>query len=282
MDILELFDETFDKDRTDVYELSIQVSLNGFSYAVKDTIRNTYVVLVSKPFSDVSNNPDSWGVKVNEIVAGYPFLTKRFKKICLAYTDSLFTLVPAAMFDADRAKLLFEQTQPLPEYSELHYTSVVNGSSYVVVFAMPYTLTAAWLKVQSATQFVNIPAALIHSASAVQGSSVLQADIIDERLVVVYHNDGQFLMANSFVVKGCEDVVYYILTLCKTLGVDAATAIVRLYGQSQLFDASYNLLMAYFPLLSPDARYHSTHFSYQLLRYRSKYFSLFNSLSVCE
>ena len=50
MDVLELIDETFDKDRTETYELSIQVSLNGFSFAVKDTIRNTFIVLISKPF----------------------------------------------------------------------------------------------------------------------------------------------------------------------------------------------------------------------------------------
>jgi len=48
---LELIDETFDKDRTEVYELSIQACLNGFSFAIKDTIRNTFIVLVYKPYS---------------------------------------------------------------------------------------------------------------------------------------------------------------------------------------------------------------------------------------
>ena len=47
MPFLELFDETLDINSTENYELSVQVSPDGFPFCLLDTIRNKYVLLRS-------------------------------------------------------------------------------------------------------------------------------------------------------------------------------------------------------------------------------------------
>jgi len=48
---ISLIDETLDKNLTANYNLSIQVSLDGFSFCIKDLIRNKYIVLKHIDFS---------------------------------------------------------------------------------------------------------------------------------------------------------------------------------------------------------------------------------------
>ncbi|HCY00898.1 MAG TPA: hypothetical protein DG754_12235, partial [Bacteroidales bacterium] len=57
MQKLEFFDETFDPDRTATYELSIQVSLGGFSLCIKDLTRNLFIGLASCAFNHPTVSP---------------------------------------------------------------------------------------------------------------------------------------------------------------------------------------------------------------------------------
>ncbi|BDX39330.1 hypothetical protein CYCD_26850 [Tenuifilaceae bacterium CYCD] len=279
MDELELIDETFDKDRTEVYELSIQVSLNGFSFAVMDTIRNTYIALISKSFSNSNINHDSWDAAVNEIGSSYPFILKKFKKVFFAYTLSPFTFVTRELFELDRIKSLFEVSQSVPDHFELHHTSVTNGSSYVLIFAVPYTLSSAWLKIQPKAKFVTASTSLLFNADLQKVKELLQVHFTEQYMSVVLHRDDKLVAANSFIFKNSDDAVYYILNFSKKLGVDTS-AFVRIYGQYS--DELTKVLSNYFPNASSDSHFNSIHFSYQLLRYRAKYFSLFNSTAICE
>ena len=47
MPFLELFDETLDINSTENYELSVQVSPEGLSFCILDSIRNKFVLIRS-------------------------------------------------------------------------------------------------------------------------------------------------------------------------------------------------------------------------------------------
>ena len=65
MPFLELFDETLDINSTENYELSVQVSPDGFAFCLLDTIRNKFVLIRSfEPEENKYFNAD----KVNEIL----------------------------------------------------------------------------------------------------------------------------------------------------------------------------------------------------------------------
>ncbi|MGE0076653.1 MAG: DUF3822 family protein [Bacteroidales bacterium] len=282
MDELDLIDETFDKDRTEVYELSIQVSLNGFSFAVKDTIRNTYIVLVSKQFSSTIIGHEKWASEVDKMVLDYPILTQKFKRVLFSYALSQYTIVPNDLFVVERIKDLFELTQPLPDQSELHHTSVTNGSSYVLIFSMPYSLSTAWLKIQSKTKFVAPVTPLFFNADILRVDKLMQIYFSEQQLSIVYHEDEKFVASNAYNYRTVEDAAYYILSFCKGLKLDFSQVNVHVLGYSINNDDISKLLQNYFAQVSSDIHYNSIHFSYQLLRHRVKYYTLFNATAICE
>ncbi len=67
---LKLIDESFDRDRTGSYDLSVTISINGFSFAVLDTLRNTFIVLVSTPKSEQQDFEELF----NQAMVDYPWL----------------------------------------------------------------------------------------------------------------------------------------------------------------------------------------------------------------
>jgi len=282
MDLLELIDETFDKDRTETYELSIQVSLNGFSFAVKDTIRNTYIALVSQPFSNTNLNHQDWSTVIPEMVSSYSFLSKKFKKVFFEYSGSGFTLVPTNFFEVNKQKELFQLTQSLPEYFELHHTTHTNGESFVQIFSMPYTLSTAWLKVQPKTKFISPLSSLLFYTGISKSDNLVQVDISSSKIIVLFHSKEKLIAFNSFDYKTENDIVYYTLGFCKSLNINFSSVNIHLTGKLGELQDLQTLLSNYFAHVSADANYNSIHFSYQLLRHRVKFFRLFNSTAICE
>lgn len=279
---LELIDETFDKDRTEVYELSIQACLNGFSFAIKDTIRNTFIVLISKPFSNQLYNHDIWADHVNEIVSNYPFITQKYKKVFFTYSHSAIAIVPDVFFEEKKAKELFELTHILPEFCELHFKKHNNGSGFTQIFSFPYALTCSWLKIQPDTKFVTPILPLLCYSDINKSNSLLQILIDDREINLVLHENGSFISFNSFQYLNVTDAVYYILSFCKALKDEISFIKVNIAGDSPINNDLIKTLQDYFTIVHSESQYGSSHFSYQLLRYRNKFFSLFNSSSVCE
>ena len=71
MPFLELFDETLDINSTENYELSIQISPDGFSFCLLDIIRNKFVLI--RAFEPVENKQFN-SQKLNEILSQDDFL----------------------------------------------------------------------------------------------------------------------------------------------------------------------------------------------------------------
>lgn len=279
---LELIDETFDKDRTEVYELSIQACLNGFSFAIKDTIRNTFIVLISKPFTNQVYNHDIWVDHVSETVSNYPFFSQKYKKVLFTYSHSAIAMVPEVFFEEKKAKELFELSHTLPEYCELHCKQHNNGSGFIQIFSLPYALTSSWLKIQPDTKFLNPISPLLCYSDISKNNSLLQVLIDDREIKLVLHENGSFISFNSFQYLNVTDAVYYILSFCKALKEEISFIKVNVAGESSINNDLIKTLQDYFTIVHSDSHYGSSHFSYQLLRYRNKFFSLFNSSMVCE
>jgi hypothetical protein len=96
MPFLELFDETLDINSTENYELSIQVSPDGFSFCILDTIRSKFVLI--RAF-EAEENKYFNANKINELLGKDDFLTKRYKKVSVILPSPKFTIVPSPLFD---------------------------------------------------------------------------------------------------------------------------------------------------------------------------------------
>ena len=93
----ELFDETLDINSTSNYEISIQVSLNGFSFCLLDIHRNKFVMLREYK---LSGRDYELSKQIEEIIYKDDFLGKPYHKYRLVYIFD----IPSIDGDSDQCR----------------------------------------------------------------------------------------------------------------------------------------------------------------------------------
>ena len=81
-------------------KLSLQVTLNGFSFCIIDILSNEIVVLKEIDFSDfpaTSKVEDLYWKAFND----YPELKEKYDEVIVLHDSNLSTFVPTALFDEE-------------------------------------------------------------------------------------------------------------------------------------------------------------------------------------
>lgn len=281
MQKLELFDETFDPDRTATYELSIQVSLSGFSLCIKDLTRNLFVGLASCPFNKPTVSPNSWPEQVAFITSSYGWVSKSFKTVIFSYESRSFTLAPANLFEPNKAKTLLSLTTQIQDLDEVRYNSATNDS--VSIFSIPSLLVTSWLKVQSKSKIVAF------CDSAIQFHLLSIKNEKDNSITLSLANDfGVAIASNGEKIQHCaaldissiDDITYHLLNICKGLGFSPSNTVIRILGQHDKKTDLQVLIGRFFKNVSPNSTIEQSHFSYLIGKYKIRFANLF-SQSLC-
>jgi hypothetical protein len=278
----ELIDETFDIDRSESsYELSIQASLDGFSFCVKDSVRNSFIALVSYPFAKPVEDDGDWAGLIADFFAQYDYISRKYKSICLSFSSGNFVLIPSTLFVPEKAKQLYELTHVLPELHELHFRQV-EDAGMTIVFALPSTFCSHWLFRQPNTRFIPQVAPLIARGLARNDKSgpLIIVDFTQMAFYLLVFAGGKLIHCNHIKHVSPEDTAYHIVNTCKQLSVDTLQTEISVVGANNDEPTLVSLLSRFFSRVNSDAGYDSRHFSYQLSRYRKEYYNLFN-LSQC-
>ncbi|MDX9848470.1 MAG: DUF3822 family protein [Tenuifilaceae bacterium] len=281
MQKFELFDETFDSFRTETYELSIQVSLNGFSFCVKDLTRNHFIALVDSPFEHALLNGDDWIGRVTEIVDAYNWLSKPFKKTIFSYSSQHFTLIPQNFFEPERAKQLLSLVSPIPTLDEIRFKPITND--VVSVFSIPSALITAWLKLHGETIIVScINSTLKHHIQSWQKSKspLLSVACMEGYAMIILSKNEKLLHCGSNVHKNNEDLAYHLVSICNQFDCKTLSTHVELFGKIDKEEELSTLLQRFFKNVENTPASSQFHFSYLLTDYKKSHATLFNQ-SLC-
>ena len=199
--------------------LSIQFSLDGFSFCVKDATE--IVNLSSYNFSDSSNTPQELLIRIKEIFEKDTNLHFNFDSITVIHRNNLNTLVPSPHFKEDNLK------------NYLRYN--------VKTFASDYFTFDNIDKIEAKNvyiPFVNINNYLIdhfgdfdffHHQTLFINKLVSEYATYDTKVFAHFENnlldivvlDGKKLhLVNSFEVQTTEDFMYYLLFVYEQLKLD--------------------------------------------------------------
>jgi hypothetical protein len=281
MQKLEFFDETFDIDRTESYELSIQVALNGFSFCIKDHTRNLFIGLVYCPFNNPTVSPDDWSDQVKFITNTYSWISKPFKNVIFSYESKNFTLVPANLFEPSKSKILLSLTTPINELDEVRYNSSTNDS--VSVFSVPSLLVTSWLKVHSKSKIVAFCDSTIQShliSIKDQRDNSVTLSLANGFGVVVVSIGDKIQHCGSLDISSIDDITFHLLNICKGLDLRPNNTIIKLLGQHDKKSDLQILTSRFFKDVSLTINIEQSHFSYLIGKYKSRFANLFNQ-SLC-
>ncbi|NND80324.1 MAG: DUF3822 family protein [Maribacter sp.] len=227
-------------------KLSIQVSLNGLSFCVLDTIGNR-ILKSDRLVFEKNLSPLELRENLEQLVKMHKLDSSHFSEVVVVHSNNLFSLVPKSLFDAEElANYLKFNTKILANdhiaYDELNnydivtvYVPFVNINNYV------FDLFGEFEYKHNGTVLVE---ALMQNSGASK-EAVCYVHIEGQQMDITIIAQKKLLLYNSFTITTKEDFIYYLLFTLEQLKLDTERIKLQLFGSIEKGDDIYNLCYKY-------------------------------------
>jgi hypothetical protein len=218
MPFLELFDETLDINSTANYDLSLQVSPDGLTFCLLDSIRNKFVLFRS--FGAEENLNFNSG-RINEIIGNDDFLTKHYRKVKCVMPTLKFTLVPAPLYDPGKKDEYFSFNHSIDDGTIILADRITDPDAfllYPVSKSMAEVINGYYPGVHphhSVKMLLEQTCSLRKSTPGKYICIHVEKDFFN---LIVFDNN-QLKFCNSFTYRNVSDIVYYVMNAFKNLDI---------------------------------------------------------------
>ncbi|MGB5317107.1 MAG: DUF3822 family protein [Robiginitalea sp.] len=228
------------------HKLSIQVSLNGLSFCVLDTIANSLVRSHSRVF-EKEMSPFSLHKIIQEDFGEMGILDYGFSDVICIHRNTLFTLVPMPLFDPDHLANYLKYNAKILGTDHLDYDPIqgLDSANVYVPFANVnnylFDTFGAFEFKHSGTVLLET---LIKLPSSRQGT-LAYMHIAESQMDLAVFSNKKLLFYNSFVFSSPEDIMYFLLFTLEQLELDPEALKLRLVGEVTAGDRIYELCTEY-------------------------------------
>jgi len=234
MPFLELFDETLDINSTENYELSIQVSPDGLSYCLLDSVRNKFVLIRS---FGAEENKYFNSEKISELLHQDDFLTKRYKKVNCVMPSLKFTLVPSPLYDPGKKDEYFTFNHNLEEDNIVLVDKTSDPDAFLV-FAVSRSISQVMNSYYPGVYLHHHIKILLDQTSTTRKSvpgNYIHVHVERDFFNLIIFNNNVLQFCNSFVYRNISDILYYVLNTFKNLDIKQEETIF-LSGLTEKYD----------------------------------------------
>jgi len=229
-----------------IHKLSIQVSLNGLSFCILDTISNSIVLSKQVEFKkDLS--PYEIQRELKELLREYRVEDYGYSDVVVIHRNTLFSLVPKSLFDEKElanymkfnVKILANDMMAYDEIDQPElvnvYVPFMNINNYV------YELFGEFDFLHNGTVLIQ---ALLQSQSDTK-NPVCYVHVAEDQMDITVLEHKKLKFYNSFYFDTKEDFIYYLLFTLEQLELDPAQVGVRLFGSVKEGDELYEICYEY-------------------------------------
>ncbi len=257
MQHLLLVDETFDLNFIQEYHLSIQFSLDGFSFCIRDGLQNKYIYLFHKEFS---GNPKFFHRKLLDIYSEFDILEAEFKSTQLIYSSpGKMALLPEVFFDENQGMPAYQLGLDLADDEELHYRPI-KAFQAVIQFAISAKVKRFFTDKHPGSVIQNeIVPQLIRSSTKSIAYPLMDIQLYKHHLTITLM-DESVRFFNSFKYRNDNDLLYYILNVVKAEKIEDIK--IQLSGRVNKRSPVYHQLRQYFKNVVISTRSSEVYYSY--------------------
>jgi hypothetical protein len=232
-------DEYFDLEKTKEYILSIQVSLGGFSFSVIHPNENRLLALQHTP--GTISNERFISRRFNEWLESEKLLQQSYKETRIIVSTEKFTLVPEMFYNEQKKR---EIMHPVLETDATGNIGVNRIETFEtrLLFAIPPQLETT---LDHATLMHPVKL-LIENRPKITAENGLILWFNSGGCYLVLYKANQLLLTNYFKITHENDVIYYVLTTFKQLGVAPGKTELQMGGEMAEKESIQNLLKKYF------------------------------------
>lgn len=278
------FDKALFKEATANYKLSIQLSLDGFSFCILDAERNKYLGIEVYSFKDVIT-PLVLNNILNELIPKTDWLNLSYNKISIIYECPKSTLIPNPLFDVHHMAdyLWLNHYQDFGEkilYDRLTNLGAVNiyAMPDIIIHTLQHFFPGARIHHFASPLVENL---LILNKNRDEGFKIFTS-VRKAWFDIVVLNGKNLIFINSFKYNAEEDFVYFLIYVMDQLNLNPEKTELTLFGEITKISALFELTFKYVRNVNFGKRIQDYEYSYVLDEIPEHfYFNLFN-LHHCE
>jgi len=228
--------------------LSMLISLDEISYSIFDKDLIDVVLLVSYEFDTRIKNPKELLKNLKEVFDKEPILSAKFDSINVAHKNNLSAMVPDALYDSNNQEDYLKYTVKLLQNDTITVDSISEMNSKNVF--IPFKNVNNFL-VNRLGEFDYLHASSVLVSTLLQNyknnlEKQLFINVSNSSIDVVYINEGDLQMFNTFLYYTKEDFLYYILFAMERLQLNPNEQKVTFIGNidkgSELYELAYTYI----------------------------------------
>ncbi|MDH3321349.1 MAG: DUF3822 family protein [Flavobacteriaceae bacterium] len=259
--------------------LSIQLSLDGFSFCIINKNTNEVHTIGHHPFSDQSPTPQKHLENVMQLFETEKLLQHKFDSVNITHVNDLSALVPKPLFDPENIQNYIKYTSKTYQNDYIVYDEIDNHDM-VNVYIPFVNLNNFFLEKFGSFEYKHTSTVLIENLLNTYKFSEhphMFVNIADQHFEMVVIANNQLLFYNAFKYQTKEDFIYYVLFTSEQLGLNTENFEFILAGnidkESELYKIAYKYIRKV-SLIENRSKYHfSADFNDATKRH---YFTLLN------
>jgi hypothetical protein len=225
--------------------LSIQLSLGGLAYCVFDKDLVDVVLLKEYEYSSRPKTPEELLDAVKIIFQTDNQLNLNYESVNVSHKNNLATIVPEALYDKDHEPDYLKYSVKLLENDVINVDSIQENESKSVY--IPFVNVNKYLKDKYGKfEYSHASSVLISSLIQYQKNNLKKqffVNVSKNNIDIIYLNNNQLQLFNSFLYFTKEDFLYYILFAMEQLEINPdeqnLTFIGDISKESDLYQIAY-------------------------------------------
>jgi len=226
--------------------LSVQVTLNGLSFLVTNSITKDAVFFLEKKEESLQS-PEELLEILDYHLSSIEELKGDFEEVILLYATHLYTLVPLSLFDPSRAsEYLKFNTKILP--GDFIATDEVTEADAIVVYVPFVNLNNYMFDRFGSFKYFHTSTLLLEhilKAEKHNQEAKVYINIQQSSFDMIIVKKGIIKLINRYQFNTPEDLVYYVLFCFEQLKLNPDSVETILMGSIDKNDDNYALLFTY-------------------------------------
>ncbi|MEX1382659.1 DUF3822 family protein [Lutibacter sp.] len=245
-EIKKIANNSLDFKNLEENHLSIQLSLDGFSFCVFNKPSNSVAVFAKYEFSN-SPTPFEHLNLVKELYSQETLLKLKFTSINVTHFNNLITQVPLPFFNKKNLKNYLQKTIKVLDNDYITYDEI-NNSEIVNIYIPFVNINNFLLDIYGSFIFKHSSTVLIETLLNQfknQGEDYCFVNVSNLNFEIVVLKNKNLELYNCFTFKTKEDFIYYILFTAEQLNLNPEEFNLILLGDIEKESELYTILYQY-------------------------------------
>jgi len=227
--------------------LSIQLSLDGFSFCVYNKIQKKIAIFETFEFTEENISPKKHLELVKEIYANHKILSLKYNSVSITHFNNLVTQVPKPFFDKNNLSNYLQYSIKLLEDDFIAYDTISNTE--IINVYIPFVNINNFMIDIYGTFFYKHASTLLIEKLLQQFKNTAEelcfVNVTKNQFEIMVVNNNKLVLYNCFDFITKEDFIYYILFTAEQLKLNPEEIQMLLLGDIEKESELYTILYQY-------------------------------------